>query len=408
MVILDIIEKKANKYELTKEELETIFLGYLKDEVKDYQMSAFLMAICINDMSDSEIFALTDIFINSGEVLNLDFLDDIKVDKHSTGGVGDKTTLIVAPLVASLGVPVIKMSGRGLGYTGGTIDKLESIPGFKVDLTEEEIKRQAKEIGVVITSQTKDLAPLDKKVYALRDVTATTNSIPLIASSIMSKKIAGGADKIVIDIKVGSGALIKTEAAAKRLSNLLVKIGTYYQKEVRTIISNMDRPLGHNVGNKLEVLEAIEVLKGNVKGDLLELSLALATKMVSMGKEISEEDALILVKENLENGKALNKFLEFVEYQHGDIDNLNVDAKIYNIKANKSGVLKDIKALSVAKLSESLGAGRKSKDDEIDYNAGVVIKKDIGDEIKEGDILASLYTNIDDPTFNLEGIFEIY
>ena len=408
MVILDIIEKKANKYELTKEELETIFLGYLKDEVKDYQMSAFLMAICINDMSDSEIFALTDIFINSGEVLNLDFLDDIKVDKHSTGGVGDKTTLIVAPLVASLGVPVIKMSGRGLGYTGGTIDKLESIPGFKVDLTEEEIKRQAKEIGVVITSQTKDLAPLDKKVYALRDVTATTNSIPLIASSIMSKKIAGGADKIVIDIKVGSGALIKTEAAAKRLSNLLVKIGTYYQKEVRTVISNMDRPLGHNVGNKLEVLEAIEVLKGNVKGDLLELSLALATKMVSMGKEISEEDALILVKENLENGKALNKFLEFVEYQHGDIDNLNVDAKIYNIKANKSGVLKDIKALSVAKLSESLGAGRKSKDDEIDYNAGVVIKKDIGDEIKEGDILASLYTNIDDPTFNLEGIFEIY
>lgn len=406
-MILDIINKKANKYELTKEELETILLGYLNDEVKDYQMSAFLMAICINDMSDSEIFALTDIFIKSGDVLDLSFIDEIKVDKHSTGGVGDKTTLIVAPLVTSCNVPVIKMSGRGLGYTGGTIDKLESIPGFKVDLTEDEIKKQAEDIGIVITSQTKDLAPLDKKVYALRDVTATTNSIPLIASSIMSKKIAGGADKIVIDIKVGSGALIKTKEEAERLSSLLIKIGTYYQKEVRTVISNMDRPLGHNIGNKLEVLEAIDVLKGNVKGELLNLSLELATKMVSMGKGISEEEAMKEVKENLENGKALNKFIEFVKYQHGNIEELEINAKVYNIKANKSGSLKDINALSIAKLSESLGAGRKSKDDEIDYNAGVIIKKEIGDEIKEGDVLASLYTNIDNPKFNLERIFEI-
>ena len=406
-MILDIISKKANNYELTKEELETILLGYLNDEVKDYQMSAFLMAICINDMSDSEVFALTDIFIKSGDILDLSFIDKIKVDKHSTGGVGDKTTLIVAPLVASCGVPVIKMSGRGLGYTGGTIDKLESIPGFKVDLTEEEIKKQAQDIGIVITSQTKDLAPLDKKVYALRDVTATTNSIPLIASSIMSKKIAGGADKIVIDIKVGNGALIKTIEEAERLSSLLIKIGTYYQKEVRTVISNMDRPLGHNIGNKLEVLEAIEVLKGNEKGKLLDLSVELASKMVSMGKEISESDARKEVLESLEDGKALNKFLEFVKYQHGNIDNLEISAKVYNIKANKSGTLKDINALSIAKLSESLGAGRKSKDDKIDYNAGIVIKKDIGDEIKEGDLLASLYTNIDNPKFNLDGIFEI-
>ena len=406
-MILDIISKKANNYELTKEELETILLGYLNDEVKDYQMSAFLMAICINDMSDSEVFALTDIFIKSGDILDLSFIDKIKVDKHSTGGVGDKTTLIVAPLVASCGVPVIKMSGRGLGYTGGTIDKLESIPGFKVDLTEEEIKKQAQDIGIVITSQTKDLAPLDKKVYALRDVTATTNSIPLIASSIMSKKIAGGADKIVIDIKVGNGALIKTMEEAERLSSLLIKIGTYYQKEVRTVISNMDRPLGHNIGNKLEVLEAIEVLKGNEKGKLLDLSVELASKMVSMGKEISENDARKEVLESLEDGKSLNKFLEFVKYQHGNIDNLEISAKVYNIKANKSGTLKDINALSIAKLSESLGAGRKSKDDKIDYNAGVVIKKDIGDEIKEGDLLASLYTNIDNPKFNLDGIFEI-
>lgn len=406
-MILDIINKKANNYELTKEELETIFMGYLKDEVKDYQMSAFLMAICINDMSDSEIFALTDIFIRSGEVLDLSFIDAIKVDKHSTGGVGDKTTLIVAPLVASCNVPIIKMSGRGLGYTGGTIDKLESIPGFKVDLTEEEIKRQAKEIGIVITSQTKDLAPLDKKVYALRDVTATTNSIPLIASSIMSKKIAGGADKIVIDIKVGNGALIKTEQEAERLSSLLIKIGSYYQKEVRTVISNMDRPLGHNIGNKLEVLEAIEVLKNKEKGHLLELSIDLATKMVSMGKEISESDAKKEVIENLETGKALNKFIEFVKYQGGDLESLTIESKVYNIKANKSGVLKDINALSIAKLSESLGAGRKNKEDNIDYNAGVVIKKEIGDEVKEGDILANLYTNIDNPKFNLEKIFEI-
>ena len=406
-MILDIINKKANNFELTKEELETIFMGYLKGEVKDYQMSAFLMAICINDMSDSEIFALTDIFIKSGDVLDLSFIDAIKVDKHSTGGVGDKTTLIIAPLVASCNVPVIKMSGRGLGYTGGTIDKLESIPGFTVDLTEEEIKKQAKEIGLVITSQTKDLAPLDKKVYALRDVTATTNSIPLIASSIMSKKIAGGADKIVIDIKVGNGALIKTKEDAERLSSLLIKIGTYYQKEVRTVISDMNRPLGHNIGNKLEVMEALDVLKGNTKGKLLDLSLTLASKMVSLGKGISEDKAMVEVKENLQNGKALDKFLEFVKYQHGNIDELEINAKVYNIKANKDGVLKDINALNIAKLSEYLGAGRKSKDDNIDYNAGIIIKKEIGDEIKEGDILASLYTNIDNPTFNLERIFEI-
>ena len=406
-MILDIINKKANNYELTKEELETIFVGYLKDEVKDYQMSAFLMAICINDMSDSEIFALTDIFIRSGEVLDLSFIDGIKVDKHSTGGVGDKTTLIVTPIVASCNVPVIKMSGRGLGYTGGTIDKLESIPGFIVDLTEEEIKRQAKGIGIVITSQTKDLAPLDKKVYALRDVTATTNSIPLIASSIMSKKIAGGADKIVIDIKVGNGALIKTEQEAERLSSLLIKIGSYYQKEVKTIISDMNIPLGHNIGNKLEVLESIDVLKNKEKGPLLELSIDLATKMVSMGKEISEIDAKKEVLENLENGNALNKFIEFVKYQGGDLEELTIESKVYNIKANKSGVLKDINALSIAKLSESLGAGRKSIEDKIDYNAGVVIKKELEEEIKEGDVLANLYTNIDNPKFNLEKIFEI-
>lgn len=406
-MILDIINKKANNYELTKEELETIFMGYLNDEVKDYQMSAFLMAVCINDMSDSEVFALTDIFIRSGDILDLSFIDGVKVDKHSTGGVGDKTTLIVAPLVASLGVPVIKMSGRGLGYTGGTIDKLESIPGFRTALSLEEIKKQASDIGIVVTSQTKDLAPLDKKVYALRDVTATTNSIPLIASSIMSKKIAGGADKIVIDIKVGDGALVNNIDDAKRLENLLIKIGAYYQKEVRTVISNMDRPLGHNIGNRLEVLEAIDVLKGNTKGELLDLSILLASKMVAMGKGISESESKKLVEENLNNGKALKKFLEFVKYQGGQIEKLEIDSKVYNIKANKNGVLKNIDALGVAKLSLNLGAGRIKKDDIIDYNAGIVIKKEIGEEIKEGDVLAVLYTNIENSKFSLERIFEI-
>ena len=406
-MILDIISKKANNYELTKEELETIFMGYLNDEVKDYQMSAFLMAICINDMSDSEVFALTDIFIKSGDVLDLSFIDKIKVDKHSTGGVGDKTTLIVAPLVASLSVPVIKMSGRGLGYTGGTIDKLESIPGFVVNLSEDEIRKQALDIGIVITSQTKNLTPLDKKVYALRDVTATTNSIPLIASSIMSKKIAGNADKIVIDIKVGRGALIKTKEDAIRLSNLLIKIGTYYQKEVRTVISNMDVPLGHNIGNKLEVLEAIDVLKGKEKGALYDLVVELASEMVSLGKNIDIETAKGEVIDNLSNGKALDKFLELVKYQHGNVDNLSIEAKVYNIKANKNGILNNIDALSIAKLCENLGAGRKDLNDKIDYNAGVVLRKNIGDEIKEGDILASLYTNVLDPVFNIDKTFEI-
>ena len=406
-MILDIISKKANNYELTKEELETIFMGYLNDEVKDYQMSAFLMAICINDMSDSEVFALTDIFIKSGDVLDLSFIDKIKVDKHSTGGVGDKTTLIVAPLVASLSVPVIKMSGSGLGYTGGTIDKLESIPGFVVNLSEDEIRKQALDIGIVITSQTKNLTPLDKKVYALRDVTATTNSIPLIASSIMSKKIAGNADKIVIDIKVGRGALIKTQEDAIRLSNLLIKIGTYYQKEVRTVISNMDVPLGHNIGNKLEVLEALDVLKGKEKGALYDLVVELASEMVSLGKNIDIETAKGEVIDNLSNGKALDKFLELVKYQHGNVDNLSIEAKVYNIKANKNGILNNIDALSIAKLCENLGAGRKDLNDKIDYNAGVVLRKNIGDEIKEGDILASLYTNVLDPVFNIDKTFEI-
>ena len=407
MMILDIIRKKACNYELSREELETIFNGYLHDEVPDYQMSAFLMAICINDMSDSEIFALTDIFIKSGDVLDLSFIDKKVVDKHSTGGVGDKTTLIVAPLVASCGVPVVKMSGRGLGYTGGTIDKLESIPNFKVDLSDEEIKKQALDISLVITSQSEELVPLDKKVYALRDVTATTDSIPLIASSIMSKKIASGAKAIVIDIKVGKGALLKTYKEAERLADIIKKIGTYYQREVKTVISLMDIPLGNCIGNKLEVFEALDVLQNKEQGKLLDLCLDLAAKMVSMGKDISEKQALKEVKANLLDGNAYKKFLEFVKYQGGDINSLEIKAKVYNIKANKTGVIKNIDALEIAKLAQSLGAGRTNKEAKIDYDAGIVLKKEIGDKVLEGDILASLYTNVDNLNFNIERIFEI-
>lgn len=406
-MIIDIINKKRMGYALTSDEIEKVFNGYLKGYVPDYQMSALLMAITINDMNDSEVFALTDVFIKSGTLMDLSFTHKKCVDKHSTGGVGDKTTLVVAPIVASLGIPVVKMSGRGLGYTGGTVDKLESIPGFRVNLSMDEIMAEVRDISMVITSQTKTLTPLDKMVYALRDVTGTTDSIPLIASSIMSKKIAGGASFIVLDIKVGNGALIKDMKSAERLAQLAVKIGNYYGREVRTVISSMDRPLGHFIGNRLEVIEAFETLSGKGEKNLRDLSILLASKMVSMALEISEEKAKKMVVQNLDNGKALLKFKEFVKYQGGNLDELKIEAKEYTIKANKSGVLKDINALAVAKLSESLGSGRKTKDDAIDYNAGVIIKKDIGDKVEVGDVLALMYTNIDNPTFNLERIFEI-
>ena len=406
-MIIDIINKKRMGYALTSDEIEKVFNGYLKGDVPDYQMSALLMAITINDMNDSEVFALTDVFIKSGTLMDLSFTHKKCVDKHSTGGVGDKTTLVVAPIVASLGIPVVKMSGRGLGYTGGTVDKLESIPGFRVNLSMDEIMAEVRDISMVITSQTKTLTPLDKMVYALRDVTGTTDSIPLIASSIMSKKIAGGASFIVLDIKVGNGALIKDMKSAERLAQLAVKIGNYYGREVRTVISSMDRPLGHFIGNRLEVIEAFETLSGKGEKNLRDLCILLASKMVSMALGISEEKAKKMVVQNLDNGKALLKFKEFVKYQGGNLDELKIEAKEYTIKANKSGVLKDINALAVAKLSESLGSGRKTKDDAIDYNAGVIIKKDIGDKVEVGDVLALLYTNIDNPTFNLERIFEI-
>ncbi len=407
-MILEIINKKRLGQELSYEELDTIFNGYLKGNVPDYQMSSFLMAICINGMTDKEIFGLTKIFIDSGDVLNFSDIPGIKVDKHSTGGIGDKTTLVIAPIVASLGIPVIKMSGRGLGYTGGTIDKLESIPGYRVDLTDEEISKQVKNINIVITGQTGSLVPMDKVIYALRDVTATVSSIPLIASSIMSKKIASGADKILIDIKVGNGALLQTKEEAEKLSELMIKIGEEYKREVRTIISDMNIPLGKCVGNSLEVLEAIDVLKGVEKNNnFVNLCYELATEMVSMGLSLSKEKAYMMVKNSIEDGSAYQKFLELVKTQNGNIEGIKVSEKTYDLCAQSSGTLKAINALEVGKLSLSLGAGKENIDDTIDYTVGVKLNKLVGDFVKKGEVLATLYVNKDVSNISINDIFMI-
>ena len=407
-MIVDIINKKRLGKELSYKELDFFFNGYLKGEVKDYQMSSLLMAICINGMTDEEIYSLTKIFIDSGDVLDFEDVLGIKVDKHSTGGIGDKTTLIIAPIVASLGVPVVKMSGRGLGYTGGTIDKLESIPGFKINLTDNQVLKQVRDIGVVITGQTKNLAPMDKVIYALRDVTATVSSIPLIASSIMSKKIASGADKILIDIKVGKGALLQTKEDAKKLSELMIKIGEVYHREVRTIISDMNTPLGYAIGNSLEVKEAMDVLQGKeYDNNLVNLCIELATEMVSMGKNISKKEANELVLESLNKGRAYEKFLELVKYQGGDIEKLEFAQKKKKIKAKESGVIKKIDALKLGKLSVSLGAGRSSKEDKIDYGVGIKLNKLVGEYVNKGDVLATLYVNDNSKITDIDDIFVI-
>lgn len=393
-MIVDIINKKRLGKELTYRELDYFFNGYLDGEVTDYQMAALLMAICINGMEDEEIYSLTKIFVDSGDILDFSDIVGTKVDKHSTGGIGDKTTLIIVPIVASCGVPVVKMSGRGLGHTGGTIDKLESIPGFRVDLSDEEVIKQVHDIGAVITGQTADLVPLDKKIYALRDVTATVSSIPLIASSVMSKKIAAGADKILIDIKVGSGALLQNREDAQKLSELMIKIGKVYHREVRTIISDMDTPLGYAIGNSLEVMEALDVLQGKeYDTNLVNLCVELATEMISMGKNISSEEARAEVKESINKGRAYQKFLEIVKYQGGDVDSIGVSARTKKIRAEKSGAIKKIDALKLGKLSISLGAGRETKEDMIDYSAGIKLDKLLGDKVKKGDVLATIYTN---------------
>lgn len=407
MNTIDIIDKKRNGEELTKDELSYVFNGFLKGEIKDYQMSSLLMAICINGMTDQEVFDLTDIFIQSGDILDLSEVEGVKVDKHSTGGVGDKTTLIVAPIVASLGIKVPKMSGRGLGITGGTIDKLESIPGMKLALTKEELIKELKEIGMVVCSQTENLVPLDKVVYALRDVTGTVNSIPLIAVSIMSKKIASGADKILIDIKCGDGALIKDERSAKELRDLMIRIGNVYNKEVRCLISDMNVPLGFCVGNALEVAEACELLDGKVRNNLYDLCVDIASNMVSMGKNISIIDARDEVIEAINSRKALEKFYQFISFQGGKIDEMELSENKMEVKSSKKGTITDINALIVSKVSNSLGSGRTTKEDTIDHGVGVFLNKQIGDVVNIGDTLCTLYYNKVDNAFNITEAFTI-
>jgi len=393
MNILDIINKKRLKQELTDEEIKYVVNGYLSEEIKDYQMSSLLMAILLNDMNNEEIYSLTKYMADSGAKLDLSPLGDNVVDKHSTGGVGDKTTLIITPIVSSCGVKVAKMSGKGLGHTGGTIDKLESIPGFKVNLTEEEFLNQVNNINAAITSQTENVALADKKIYALRDVTGTVESIPLIASSIMSKKIALGTKKLVLDVKVGSGALIKNVEDAKRLSRLMIDIGKHNNMEVICILTNMDIPLGNNIGNSLEVEEAIEILKDNKQGTLRDLCIELSSHMVSLGLNIKYEEAKTKVLENLENGNAYHKFIEIIKTQNGIIENLPKSKNKYEIKSMTEGYLINMDAYKLGILSMSLGAGRKNKEDNIDYSAGIIIHKNINDYINKEDNVMTLYTN---------------
>lgn len=389
MNMLDIITKKKNKEVLTHEELYYAFNGYLNKEIPDYQMASLLMAIVINGLTFEETFDLTKIFIDSGET----FKFDKKIcDKHSTGGIGDTVTLVAIPILGALNIPVVKMSGRGLGITGGTIDKLESIPGFNVNLTKEDYYNNLEKIGIVVGAQTNDLVPLDKVIYALRDVSGTTESIPLIASSIMSKKIACGADYILIDVKWGSGALVKTKKNAEVLSNYLIEIGKRFNRQVKTIISDMNEPLSTCIGNALEVEEAINVLKGE-KNKLREASLEVAGNLASMYLNISYEEAYNCASEVLDNNKAYEMFKTWISNQGGDLSKLNISDKVILIKSNQDGIISHINALKVGELSVKLGAGRITKDSKIDYSVGIKLLKQSGDLVKKGDILAKLYVN---------------
>ncbi len=406
MNIIDIITKKKNKEILTEEEIKYVIENFVNGNIKDYQMSALLMAIVINDMTDEEVIYLTKYMMLSGSRLDLSMLNNV-VDKHSTGGVGDKTTLIISPIVAACSCKVAKMSGRGLGYTGGTIDKLESIPGFIVNLSKEEFIKEIEEIGMAITSQTEDIALADKKIYALRDVTGTTESIPLIASSIMSKKIASGSKNLVLDIKIGKGALIKNLEDGQRLANLMIKIGKENNIRVICLLTNMNVPLGNNIGNSLEVLEALNTLYYNKESNLQKLCLELSTYMITLGLNISYEEAKQKVEEAIDSKKAYNKLLEFIKYQKGNVTKLPKSLYTYEIKSSKEGYLTDLSSLDLAKLSSTLGSGRKTKEDKIDYSAGIIINKNINDKVAVGDTILTLYSNKDKPIVDEEKLFTI-
>ena len=399
MKMYDIIDKKRQGYQLNKNEIEYFIKEYVKNNIPDYQVSALLMAICLKGMTDEEITNLTIAMANSGDTLDLSQINGITVDKHSTGGVGDKTTLIVGPIVASLGCKVAKMSGKGLGFTGGTIDKLESIDGYKTNIKRQDFLNQVNKIGISLISQSENLVPADKKIYALRDVTATVNSIPLIASSIMSKKIAAGSKCILLDVKVGSGAFMKTIEDATKLAQTMVNIGNMAGRETKAVITNMDIPLGHEIGNILEVKEAIDVLKGNGPEDLTYICIELATYMYMMCTKRSKEESMALVKKALNDGSAFKKFRELVIAQGGNvnlIDNQELFLKpkyTIELKAKNSGYIEHIDTGKIGIISCNLGAGRNKKEDAIDYTAGITITAKTGEFVNKGDVIAKLYTS---------------
>lgn len=400
MRMYDVILKKRRGEELSKEEIEFFVQGFTTGKIPDYQASALLMSIFFNKMNKRETADLTMAMVKSGDEINLDSIKGIKVDKHSTGGVGDKTSICLTPLVASLGVPVAKMSGRGLGHTGGTIDKLEAFNGFSVELSEEDFIKNSNNIGIAITGQTGNIAPADKKIYALRDVTATVDNMSLIASSIMSKKIASGADAIVLDVKVGDGAFMKTPEDAKALAEEMVGIGTEVGRKTIGVISDMDQPLGFAIGNVLEVIEAIELLKGNGPKDLLELTLTLGSYMLICANKAKDfEEGKNLLMENINNGKGLQKLKEFVKAQGGNIDSIDDYSKfdkakyVVEVKSEKSGYISKINAEAFGLIAMELGAGRATKESVIDLAVGIVLNKKRGEKIEKGDVLAYIHSN---------------
>lgn len=403
MNFLEILEKKRDKKELSKAEIEYFITAYTNNQVTDYQAAALIMAIYLNGMTNEETTNLTLAMANSGEILDLSTLGEVIVDKHSTGGVGDKVSLILLPLVSSLNVPVAKMSGRGLGFTGGTVDKLESIPGYQTAIEIKQFVKNVEQIGISMISQTLNLAPADKKLYALRDSISCVESIPLIASSIMSKKIASGAQKIVLDVTVGKGAFMKNIQEARKLSNTMIQIGKLVNRETVCVLTNMNEPLGYAVGNSLEVMETVQFLKGNMPEDLEQVVLELGAYMLQLankGENLEENKKRLL--ENIQNGKAYHKFLELVQKQGGDIsyiENLEKLPKatyIESIYSEEDGYIQEIDSKEVGKLAGMLGAGREKKEDAIDPSVGIVLSKKVADRVEKNDVLAYVYANDED------------
>ncbi|NLK12015.1 MAG: pyrimidine-nucleoside phosphorylase [Candidatus Phytoplasma sp.] len=398
MRAIDIIEKKRDGHVLSKEEIVFLINGYTKNQIPDYQMSAFLMATYFKGMTDDEATHLALAMRDSGDVIDLSSIEGMKVDKHSTGGVGDKVTLVLAPLLSHLGAKVAKMSGRGLGHTGGTLDKLEAIPGYKIELSLEEFKNQVNDIGLSVIGQTGDVAPADKKIYALRDVTATVDSIPLIAASIMSKKLASGSDVIVLDVKFGNGAFMKSIEDAKKLAKLMVNIGNLAGKKMRAVLTNMSEPLGHKIGNGLEVYEAIETLRGNGPEDLNVVTAVISAHILNLAHIITDfDEAYQLAYNTLKDGSSLYKLEEMVIAQGGDVSYIKQPEKLYEgtkvekLFAKTAGYIEEIDALGIGHAAMLLGAGRATKDDEIDLKVGLDLRLKIGDAVKVGDVLVDIY-----------------